>query len=173
MRQLTKILLLNCFPKRRNNAKLKTDEQVLGYLSGLSFAGPRRKIGFVFRPSIKEITILATVIKPAALFFGPLLESYQLDRFARRCSRKSLNLLKDSLRDCGCYCQYVAKHKKNIVKYQISYHKVCLFQKSFVSLPSVRGDIRTNLKHSLLFRVQPKSLANFIWYNKFEIICDS
>ena len=32
---------------------------------------------------------------------------YQMDRFARRCSRKSLNLLKDSPRDLGCCLQYV------------------------------------------------------------------
>ena len=27
-------------------------------------------------------------------------------------------------------------------------------------------------KHSLLFRVQPRSLANYLWYNKTRIICD-
>ena len=64
-----------------------------------------RKIGLVFRPSVKEITEQAAVIEPAPLLLSPLLEPYQLDRFASRCSRKSLNLLKDSLRDCGCSCQ--------------------------------------------------------------------
>lgn len=36
----------------------------------------------------------------------PLLESYQLDWLASRCSRKSFNLLKDSLRESGCAFQY-------------------------------------------------------------------
>ena len=35
-----------------------------------------------------------------------LFESYQLDRFASRCSRKNFNLLKDSLRERGCVFQY-------------------------------------------------------------------
>ena len=64
-----------------------------------------RQIGFVFRPSVKEITEQAAVIEPAPLLLSPLFEPYQLDRFASRCSRKILNLLKDSLRDCGCSCQ--------------------------------------------------------------------
>ena len=44
--------------------------------------------------------------KPTALLLGPLAEPYQLDRLASRCSRKSLNLLKHSVRDCGCALQY-------------------------------------------------------------------
>ena len=48
----------------------------------------------------------AAVFKPAALFLCPLAKSYQLDRLASRCSRKSFNLFKDSSRGFGCCIQY-------------------------------------------------------------------
>ena len=50
---------------------------------------------------------MVAILKPIALFFSPLTKPYQLDRFTRRCSRKSLNLFKDSSRDFGCCLQYV------------------------------------------------------------------
>ena len=65
-----------------------------------------REISFVFRASVEEITKLAAVAEPAALLLRPLAESYQLDCLASRCSRKSLNLLKDSSRESGCALQY-------------------------------------------------------------------
>ena len=65
-----------------------------------------REISFVFRASVEEIAKLAEVAEPAAFFFSPLAESYQLDCLASRCSRKSFNLLKHSSRGCGCAFQY-------------------------------------------------------------------
>ena len=43
----------------------------------------------------------------STLFLSQLAKPYQLDRLASRCSRKSLNLFKDSSRDLGCCLQYV------------------------------------------------------------------
>ena len=65
-----------------------------------------REISLVFRASVEEITKLAAVAEPAALFLRPLAEPHQLDCLASRCSRKSLNLLKDSSRESGCALQY-------------------------------------------------------------------
>ena len=48
----------------------------------------------------------AMVIEPTPLLLCPFLEPYQLDCLASRCSRKSLNLLKDSARESGCAFQY-------------------------------------------------------------------
>ena len=64
-----------------------------------------RQIDLILRSSIDEVTKHTAVTKPATLLLCPLLESYQLDRFASRCSRKCFNLLKDSLRDSGCSFQ--------------------------------------------------------------------
>ena len=55
---------------------------------------------------INEVTKQTAVIVPTALLLCPFTESYQLDRFASRCSRKSFNLLKDSVRESGCAFQY-------------------------------------------------------------------
>ena len=35
-----------------------------------------------------------------------------------------------------------------------------MLQENYLSLPTVRGEIRTNRKHSLLFRVKPICLGN-------------
>ena len=65
-----------------------------------------REISFVFRATVEEIAKLAAVAEPATLLFSPLAEPHQLDCLASRCSRKSLNLLKDSSRESGCALQY-------------------------------------------------------------------
>ena len=62
-----------------------------------------RQIDFILWPTVKIVAKLATIIKPVALLLCPLLEFYQLDWAASRCSRKSFNLLKDSLRESGRY----------------------------------------------------------------------
>jgi hypothetical protein len=69
------------------------------------FSAFRRKVYFVLRTSIKEVAKLTMVTKPASLLLCPFFQPCQLDRLARRCSRKSFNLFKDSLRDCGCAFQ--------------------------------------------------------------------
>ena len=65
-----------------------------------------RKISLVLRPAVEEVAELTAVAEPAALLLGPFAEPYQLDCLASRCSRKSLNLLKDSVRESGCASQY-------------------------------------------------------------------
>lgn len=65
-----------------------------------------REIRLVLRASVEEIAKLAAVAEPATLLFSPLAEPYKLDCLASRCSRKSLNLLKDSSRESGCALQY-------------------------------------------------------------------
>ena len=71
---------------------------------GVQFVRACVKIAIVrlntFKEGCQVVISIAEVIQ-----LDDLLKPYQLDRFASRCSRKSLNLLKDSLRDCGCSCQ--------------------------------------------------------------------
>ena len=65
-----------------------------------------REVCLVLRASVEEIAKLAAVAEPATLLFSPFAEPHQLDCLASRCSRKSLNLLKDSSRESGCALQY-------------------------------------------------------------------
>ena len=60
----------------------------------------------ILRTTINEVTKLAMITEPVTLLLCPLLKPYQLDSFASRCSRKSLNLLKHSSRESGCALQY-------------------------------------------------------------------
>ena len=64
-----------------------------------------RQIHFILRPTVEEIPKQVCIFIPTALLLCPLFEFYQLDRLASRCSRKSLNLLKDSSRNSGCAFQ--------------------------------------------------------------------
>ena len=88
--------------KERSKVVIRVTEIIQFY----DFLGVWRQINFIFRSTINEVTKLTAVIKPAAMFLCPFTEPYQLDRFASRCSRKSLNLFKDSSRGFGCCIQY-------------------------------------------------------------------
>ena len=66
-------------------------------------------------------------------------------------------------------------HKKiNIVSRKFSHFpfKIVSFSNFFILLQSVRGEIRTILKHSLLFRVKPRASETQIGIKSTKIICE-